>query len=275
VRYGTDGGVRFTNLRLAAPRLRVTGGQGSYAPNGQIQISARANSTVYGPVGVKLAGTISVPRAVVTGARPGLGIGLANLVAGGIDLEFDKRSGIDLSNEMRPRFPTRDYKSYYNRLFGANWSNSEILNLSIGQGANSQTVATMAKFYTALANEGTSSTPELVAKEPEKKKIINLTPEQYAGLRRAMAGVTSAGGTAASANIQGLVIAGKTGSAQNAQNRNKDHAWFVGFAPADDPKIVVAVFLEFGEHGWSAARVASRIMGFYTGKLPAEVVVTE
>lgn len=81
VRYGTDGIVRFANLRLSAPRLRVTGGQGSYAPNGQIQLTARANSTDYGPVGVQLAGTISDPRAVVTAERPGLGIGLANLVA--------------------------------------------------------------------------------------------------------------------------------------------------------------------------------------------------
>ena len=195
----------------------------------------------------------------------GLKIGLSKLVAGGIALEFDQRSGIDLPSEYRPRFPTRDVRSYYNRLFGANWSSSEILNLSIGQGANSQTVASMAKFYTALANEGTSSTPELVAQTPEQKKIINLTPAQYAGLRRAMAGVTSAGGTAASANIKGLVIAGKTGSAQNAQNPNKDHAWFVGFAPADKPQIVVSVFLEYGEHGYYAARVASKIIGRYLG----------
>jgi penicillin-binding protein 2 len=190
---------------------------------------------------------------------------LSKLVAGGIDLDFDKRSGIDLPNEYRPRFPTRDVRSYYNKLFGANWSNSETLNLSIGQGANSQTVANMAKFYTALATEGTSSTPELISRKPEQKKIINLTPEQFAGLRRAMAGVTSAGGTAASANIQGLVIAGKTGSAQNASNRNKDHAWFVGFAPAENPKIVVAVFLEFGIHGYFAARVASKVIGHYLG----------
>ncbi len=81
VRYGTDGIIRFANLRLSAPRLRVTGGQGSYAPNGQIKLTARANSTDYGPVGVQLAGTISDPRAVVTAERPGLGIGLANLVA--------------------------------------------------------------------------------------------------------------------------------------------------------------------------------------------------
>ncbi|MBL9066172.1 MAG: translocation/assembly module TamB domain-containing protein [Sphingopyxis sp.] len=81
VRYGTDGIVRFSGLRLSAPRLRVTGGQGSYAPNGQIRLTARANSNDYGPVGVQLAGTISNPRAVVTAERPGLGIGLANLVA--------------------------------------------------------------------------------------------------------------------------------------------------------------------------------------------------
>lgn len=81
VRYGTDGLIRFANLRMTAPRLRVTGGQGSYAPNGQINLTARAHSTDYGPVGVRLAGTISDPRAVVTADRPGLGIGLANLVA--------------------------------------------------------------------------------------------------------------------------------------------------------------------------------------------------
>ncbi|WP_338425842.1 translocation/assembly module TamB domain-containing protein [Sphingopyxis kveilinensis] len=81
VRYGTDGIVRFAGLRLTAPRLRVTGGQGSYAPNGQIRLNARATSADYGPLGVELAGTITDPRALVTADRPGLGIGLANLVA--------------------------------------------------------------------------------------------------------------------------------------------------------------------------------------------------
>lgn len=195
----------------------------------------------------------------------GLKIGLSKLVAGGVDLNFGAKSGIDLPAEYRPQFPTKDVRAYYNRKFGANWSNAETLNLAIGQGANSQTVANMAKFYTALATEGTSSTPYLVDRKPDQKKIITLTSDQFAGLRRAMAGVTSAGGTAASANIQGLVIAGKTGSAQNAQNPNKDHAWFVGFAPAEQPKIVVAVFLEYGIHGYFAARVASKIIGHYLG----------
>jgi penicillin-binding protein 2 len=205
----------------------------------------------------------------------GMKIGLARLVAGGVDLEFRDRSGIDLPNEYKPQFPSRDVKAYYDRKFGArNWSNAETLNLAIGQGANSQTVVNMAKFYTALATDGTVSKPELVERSPERKRIMTLTPEQMAGLRLAMAGVTSAGGTAASANIQGLVIAGKTGSAQNTENPNKDHAWFVGFAPADNPKIVIAVFLEFGIHGYLAARVASKIIGYYTHAAPVELIDT-
>src|SRR5690606_22613529 len=81
VRYGTDGIVRFANLRLSAPRLRVTGGQGSYAPDGRIRLAARAQSADYGPLGVEVAGTVSDPRAVLRAERPGLGIGLANLEA--------------------------------------------------------------------------------------------------------------------------------------------------------------------------------------------------
>jgi penicillin-binding protein 2 len=188
-------------------------------------------------------------------------------------MDFDKRSGIDLPSEYKPRFPTRDVREYYNRRFGNNWSNAETLNLAIGQGANSQTLANLTKWYTALANEGKASTPELVAKNPEQKQIMNLTKEEYAGLRLAMAGVTTAGGTAASANIRGLVIAGKTGTAQNPPN--KDHAWFVGFAPAEDPKIVVGVFLEYGEHGYFAARVASKIIGRYLGFTGAVTVNTQ
>jgi penicillin-binding protein 2 len=205
----------------------------------------------------------------------GLKIGLARLVAGGIDLQFRERSGIDLPNEIRPRFPARDVKAYYDRLFGPrNWSYAETLNLAIGQGANSQTVVNMAKFYTALATDGSTAKPEIVARNPERKKIMNLTPLQLAGLRTAMAGVTSAGGTAASAAIQGMVLAGKTGSAQNSEDPEKDHAWFVGFAPADNPKIVVAVFLEFGLHGYLAARVASKMIGFYTKAAPVELLDT-
>jgi penicillin-binding protein 2 len=204
----------------------------------------------------------------------GIRLGVANLVAGGIGLGMREKSGIDLPNEYTPVFPYKDVKEYYNRKYGAgNWSASEALNLSIGQGNNSQTVANMAKFYSALATDGKAARPYLVNRTPERSQVLNLQPEQLARIREALAGVVSSRGTAGGSAIKGLVIAGKTGTAQNGTPI--DHAWFVGFAPEDDPKILVAVFLEFGHHGWAAARVASRIMGFYTGKLPAEVVVTE
>ena len=97
---------------------------------------------------------------------------------------------------------------------------------------------------------------------------FQLTDEQMTGLKNAMAGVVSSRGTAGSAAIQGVVLAGKTGTGQNPHG--KDHAWFVGFAPADDPKIVVAVMLEFGEHGYYAARVASKVIEYYL-KQPTSV----
>jgi translocation and assembly module TamB len=81
VRYGTDGIVRFSNLRLNAPKMRVTGGQGSYAPNGQLVLTAQAQSVDYGPLTVSVTGTITNPRAVLKAEKPGLGIGLANLEA--------------------------------------------------------------------------------------------------------------------------------------------------------------------------------------------------
>ncbi len=81
VRYGPDGVIRFANLRLEAPLLRVTGGRGSYWPDGRIALDADGVSRAYGRIGVQVAGTIASPQAVVTAERPGLGIGLANLRA--------------------------------------------------------------------------------------------------------------------------------------------------------------------------------------------------
>ncbi|GAA4033404.1 hypothetical protein GCM10022281_11500 [Sphingomonas rosea] len=81
VAYGPDGIIRFARLRLTAPELHVTDGRGSYAPNGQIALTATGVSRAYGPVGVQVAGTASNPRAIVTAARPGFGLGIAGLRA--------------------------------------------------------------------------------------------------------------------------------------------------------------------------------------------------
>jgi penicillin-binding protein 2 len=204
----------------------------------------------------------------------GLKLGLSNMLAGGVKFDFRERTGIDLPNEIAPLFPQNT--AYFDQRYGVRgWTNAVVLNLAIGQGENAQTIASMARFYTALATDGTAAKPHVVKIEPERERLFNLTADQMTGLRNALAGVVSARGTAGGSVIKGVVIAGKTGTAQNSENPNKDHAWFVGFAPAEDPKIVVAVMLEFGEHGSSAARVASKIIERYLKATPVQILQTE
>ena len=81
VRYGSDGVVRFSDLRLNAPDLRVVGGQGSWSPGGRIALTADGTSDRYGAIGIRVTGTLSDPDAHLTAERPDLGIGLANLDA--------------------------------------------------------------------------------------------------------------------------------------------------------------------------------------------------
>jgi penicillin-binding protein 2 len=196
----------------------------------------------------------------------GLKLGLSRLLAGGVSLDFGKKSGIDLPNEATPIYPYA--VDYYNKRYGPRgWTNAVSLNLSIGQGENSQTVVNMARFYTALATDGFAARPELTRRKPEKVRLFTLNPEQLAGVRAAMADVVSARGTAAGAQIRGVVIAGKTGTAQTGVFENGielNHAWFTGFAPAEDPKIVIVVMLELvPHHGSVSARIASKLIERY------------
>ena len=190
----------------------------------------------------------------------GLRLSLSSFLAGGVSLKFGEKTGIDLPAETAPIWPSA--VSYFNRRYGPRgWTNAVTLSLAIGQGENTQTVLNMARFYTALATDGLAARPEVVRRNPERTKILNISPRQLAGLRDAMADVVSGRGTAGSAAIQGVVLAGKTGTAQN--ETPKDHAWFVGFAPKDEAQIVVAVMLWQGEHGYAAARIASKIIEHY------------
>jgi penicillin-binding protein 2 len=204
----------------------------------------------------------------------GIKLGLERLIAGGVSLSFRERTGVDLPNESRPSFPYA--LEYYDYRYGPQrWSRAVTLNLAIGQGENDQTVVNMARFYTALATDGTAAKPEIASNDPQRTRLFRLSQEQMDGLRVAMAGVVSARGTAGASAIKGVVLAGKTGTAQNAQDPTHDHAWFVGFAPAENPKIVVAVMLEFGEHGSRAARIASSIISQYLHVVPTTVLQTE
>jgi penicillin-binding protein 2 len=206
----------------------------------------------------------------------GLKLGLARLLAGGVSLGMDSKAGIDLPEEKRPRFP--ESTEYFNRKYGRNWSQSVVLSMAIGQGDNSQTILNMARFYTALATDGSAAKPEIVRAKPERVRIVQLTAQQIDQVRGALVGVVE-GGTASASAIKGVQLAGKTGTAQTGQldafGKELNHAWFVGFAPADDPKIVVAVMIEFGGHGTRAAAIASAIIANYLKVTPVVDLTTE
>lgn len=204
----------------------------------------------------------------------GLKLRLAGLVAGGVRLHFTEKSGIDLPSETRPEFP-RDLE-YFRKKYGRNFVQpSAAINMSIGQGENAQTVINMARFYAALATDGLLVRPTIARQRTAaRERIYALPAEQLAGLRAALAGVVSEKGTAAGARIEGVTIAGKTGTAQSGtflNGKELNHAWFTGFAPADNPRIVVAVMLEnVPFHGSVSARLASKIIEAYL-KQPAAV----
>jgi len=187
----------------------------------------------------------------------GLLIGLDNLLEDGVKMGFLEPSGIDLPDERSPHFP--ESTEYYDRRYGPRgWTSGVTLNLSIGQGENSQSVSNMVRFYSMLANED-GSAPELrlVLDGPTRRRQLGLDNESLQGLRESLVQVVETG-TAAASQVAQLRIAGKTGTAQNAHGR--DHGWFVGFAPAENPEIVVAAILEHAEHGSTVAPFVNRII---------------
>ena len=200
----------------------------------------------------------------------GLKLGISRLLAGGVQLHMNEKAGIDLPEELRPRWP--ETTDYFNRRYGkSGWTQSVVLNLAIGQGENSQTILNMARFYSALATDGSAARPEIARLKQERVPIMKLTPEQLDEVRGALVGVV-AHGTAAASAIKGVLLAGKTGTAQSGKftpgGTELNHAWFVGFAPANDPKIVVAVMIEFGGHGTRSAAIASKIIAAYLKVTP-------
>jgi penicillin-binding protein 2 len=187
----------------------------------------------------------------------GLKLGLSALLHDGTELGFGDPSGIDLPGERRSLFPPST--EYFNQRYGPRgWTNAVTLNLSIGQGENAQTLINMVRFYAMLANpSGVAPEPRLVQVGQGRSRRLGLAPEALAGLREALELVVERG-TAAGAQIANLRIAGKTGTAQNAHG--PDHGWFIGFAPADDPQIVVGAIVEFAEHGSRVAPLVTRVI---------------
>jgi len=209
---------------------------------------------------------------------------------------FGKKSGIDIRGENGGLLPTPDWKR---RRFNQPWYMGETVIVGIGQGYTLVTPMQLAYATSVLANKGKAMKPHLVRAmtkmgtgkvipvKPTTNDQIILDEENLEIVKQGMIDVTLPGGTARRVGANaGYSIAAKTGTAQvigikqnerydekNIDERHRDHALFIAYAPADNPEIAIAAIVENGGHGGSAAGpIVRQVMDYHLlGKLPPEI----
>jgi penicillin-binding protein 2 len=180
------------------------------------------------------------------------------------------RSGIELAGEVAGLVPT---SAYYDQKLGKNgWGEGVMLNNAIGQGELLATPLQMARMYAAIGGDGYLYRPNIIlarenvygvreVRQVRRSAEPICAPAVHAFLQEAMRQVVS-GGTGTLAKVEGVEVAGKTGTAQNPHGG--DHAWFVAYAPADRPEVAVALIVENAGHGGSvAAPIVSKLLTTY------------
>ena len=187
-----------------------------------------------------------------------------------IMLDISKRFGID----SEPSFDIPVSKSViqYKKM-----TDADAALVGIGQGQLLVTPLQMSVICSAIANGGNMLRPYLVSSVTKNSAVISETkpkitgtavsPDCAAYVAEQMI-ETVKHGTATRAAISGVTVAGKTGTAENEKGKGNDHAWFIGYAPAEDPQIAVAVILEYsgGSGGDTAAPIAGNVMRKYLGR---------
>jgi len=196
--------------------------------------------------------------------RTGFNVWRSYLESFGLGIRLDT----DLPSVGRGNVPTAEY---YDRYHGVNrWRSISIISLAIGQGELGITPLQMANITAAIANKGYYITPHIVRAidKPENiqqkytyKNYTKVAPQHFIPTIEGMFQVVEAG-TARGARIDSVVVCGKTGTVQNPHGKN--HSTFVAFAPKDEPKIAICVFVENSGYGstW-AAPIASLMMEKY------------
>ena len=228
--------------------------------------------------------------------RVGLELGIDKLSEMALELGFGNALGFDLGGEKSGFVPTRDWKR---ARFNAPWYDGETVNTSIGQGFVLATPLQLATMTATVANGGTLLRPRIIKKveswdgkillesEPEVLHTVEFEANDLEIVQNSLeAVVNEPHGTGWAARLDQVKVAGKTGTAQVIRRRAddeepdedgipyrfRDHALFVAYAPAEDPRIAVAVIVEHGEHGsTTAAPVARSILQAYFG-LPEDRV---
>ncbi len=190
-----------------------------------------------------------------------------------ISFGFGQKISLDLPNELKGFVPK---SSYYDRYYGKKgWSSLTVISLAIGQGELGITPIQLANMTAAIANRGHYFSPHImkeIAGGNDNKEMfikkhntaidsINFIPI-ISGMEMAVNGQPGSGSTARIAKIDSIIVCGKTGTAQNPHG--EDHSIFIAFAPKDNPKIAIAVFVENGGFGARyAAPIASLMIEKY------------
>ncbi|HEY3046398.1 MAG TPA: penicillin-binding protein 2 [Polaromonas sp.] len=213
-------------------------------------------------------------------------------------LGFGQITGIDINGEVRGVLPSQAWKrGYFKKTEQQKWFPGETISLGIGQGYNSFTMLQLAQATAVLANNGIKHKPRLVigTQDPVTRVMHSLPlapaedlgykPENVAIVRKALVGVTQGGTSTKVFAGAGYLSGGKTGTAQavtmaakgkynsaKMEEHQRDHALYIALAPADDPKIALAVIVE--NAGWgagSAAPIARRAFDYMLmGQYPSE-----
>jgi penicillin-binding protein 2 len=195
-----------------------------------------------------------------------------------------QKTGIDLPNEVSGVMPSEEWKI---RNFKQKWFAGETISVGIGQGAVAITPVQLMRAVGAISMGGRMVVPHVInptnlppgfveTTHYTEVKEVPIDPEGWNTITDALSRVLLPEGTAPSAHIPGIDIAGKTGSAQivslalRAKHQNNadfaQNGWFVGFTPRRNPDIVVCVLFEGGEHGKLAARLATQVIKAYVDK---------
>ena len=189
---------------------------------------------------------------------------------------FGQKLGVDLTQELNGIVPTSEH--YDRTLFRySGWKSLSIVSLSIGQAEMGCTVLQMANFAALIANGGYYYTPHLIKQingrdtipaQYAKRNYTAVDTVHFGVIKEGMyLATTGAGGTALRAAIPGIQMCGKTGTAQNPHGEN--HSTFMAFAPKDNPKIAVAVYVENAGYGstWAAPVASLMIEKYLTGEV--------
>ncbi|MEW5914699.1 MAG: penicillin-binding protein 2 [Thermodesulfobacteriota bacterium] len=227
--------------------------------------------------------------------KTGLRLGVDRLAKWAHAFGLGRPSGISLPHESPGLVPTSEWKK---KRYREPWQDGETLSLAIGQSFTLVTPLQMARMVSVIANGGRLITPTLVkaVTKPGGKPVPEPAPViSRATIPREVRDVVHAGlvavvnephGTASRARLKDITVAGKTGTAQvvnlqfeklfgkeeNVPWKYRSHALFVAYAPAEDPRIAVAVVVEHGGHGGSdAAPVAAAVLRAYFGLPPVPI----